>query len=150
MVLIIRFGDTRKAKIAAIVMGSLALLCLVITAVLWGINAYKMNSYDRVPATVTQFDTRDGKNVWTEFRYEYKNETKTVRLKGHSYWMRVNSEVELIINPKRPENVDVITPATGKMPIVPLIPAGLFAFFFILYFFNYRSNLKRDKKAASQ
>jgi hypothetical protein len=155
MILFVWFGDTKKAMIAAIVMGNLTLIALSVAGAI-GINtALKTNTWEPASAVVTDFDTRDGTNVWTDLSYEYDHQHYTTRTKGHSYWMKIDREITILVNPKNPEKFEIINPTDGKVAssyvaVVFLFAAGLFGAVFLLWLLNYLGNKRRDRKLAQQ
>ena len=131
------FEDIKKAKTAAIVFGVITACFLLAALAFFAVQSLKIHSYNQVSATVTAFDTRDGNNVWTEFSYPVEGELYNVRLKGHSYWMRINSEVTLLVNPKNPSQAAVLYDNPYTLPLIMLIAAGVFGLFLFLYTVNY-------------
>ena len=141
--------DTKAAKIVAMILGIITSALLIHAFISFGITKYKIKTYSHVTATVTSYDTRDANNVWTEFQYEYKNETYTIKIKGHSYWMHIGSEESLIVNPNKPREGQVLRYLGLVMPYTFYfsIPIGAV---FILYFINFLVNRRRDRRILSQ
>ncbi|MFV0400515.1 MAG: hypothetical protein ACK5LX_07845 [Oscillospiraceae bacterium] len=119
-----------------IITGILLSCCLVAGAVLTGIDWYKSKTYQPVTAIVSSYDTRDGKNVWTELTYSYGGSEYTTRIKGHSYWMKVDSEVEILVKSSSPEQIEIVRNSGNKANVawITSIPFGIF---FLFYLFNY-------------
>ena len=139
-------GNIRIARIMAIIMGIITAGFLLTAGIIWGVESYKINSYAHVKGTVADFDTRDGKNVWTEFEYSLDGQTYTVRLKGHSYWMRLGSEINLVVNPKIPDKAEVLYDDPHILSFIMLLPGGLFGVFLLLYLVNFLVLRRREQK----
>ena len=144
MVIAIWFGDIKKAKTMALIMGLLAAILLLTAGVTFAVKFSKIQSYDHISATVTDFDTRDGNNVWTEFTYTINDETITVRLKGHSYWMRIDSQIDLIVNPNNHSQAEVLYGNPYTVSVIFLAATGLFVVFFLLYLINFHVLRKKQ------
>lgn len=136
MIYLIFFKDKKKAWLMMLITGVIVGCLLLSALIAGGIQLYKSSTYAQVTATVTDFDTRDGNNVWTAFTYEYNNTEHTVRLPGHSYWMRMDSEIDLLIHPDNPERAEVLR-NSGTLPKVLFIVCIPFGVFFMLYGINY-------------
>ena len=136
MVIITFFRDRKKALAMLIITGALFLGCLVTGGALYGMELYKAGTYRSVTATVTDYDTRDSKNVWTELFYTLDGQTHAVRIKGHSYWMKKDSEIAILVHPTEPEQIE-IADYSGTSPKVALIASIPFGIFFLLYLINY-------------
>ena len=147
--LMVWFGNYKKAKLMAIILGSIAAAFLLVSAAFWALETYKINAYEHVVSIVTDFDTRDGNNVWTEFAYSLHGQDYTVRLKGHSYWMKPNSSVNLIVNPKIPNQAKVLHDSPFILSLILLIGGGFFAVFFLLYLLNARAIRKKERKTVA-
>lgn len=119
-----------------IITGILLSCCLITGAVLTGIDWYKSKTYQPVTAVVSSYDTRDGKNVWTELTYSYGGSEYATRIKGHSYWMKVDSEVEILVKSSSPEQIEIVRNSGNKANVawITSIPFGIF---FLFYLFNY-------------
>ncbi|MDL2287963.1 hypothetical protein LJC32_01110 [Oscillospiraceae bacterium OttesenSCG-928-F05] len=139
------FKDKKQARLALVFLGILTLIFLIAALVPWSMEQIKMQTYHKVISVVTDYDTRDGNNVWTEFQYEYAGEIYTVRLKGHSYWMKPDSEIELLVNPAAPDEAEVLA-NYGALPPIRLMGAGLFGAVFLFYLINYIVAARRCKK----
>lgn len=141
------FRDKGKAKAMLIILGALTFALLAMALVSWGTKTYKLNAYDRVMAVVTDFDTRDGNNVWTEFAYTHEGSAYTVRLDGHSYWMRMGAEIELLVKPSEPDKVEVLR-NIGVNTSTYLIGAIPFGVVFLIYLINYITILRKERSSA--
>ena len=137
MLITIWFNDIRKAKAAAVIIGALAAVMLVAAAVTFALKFYKIQKFEHVEATVAAFDTRDGNNVWTEFDYSVGGKPYTARLKGHSYWMRIDSLTTLLVNPNNPSQAEVLYGNAYTVSVIFLAATGLFCVFFVLYLVNF-------------
>lgn len=142
---LIWFNNIRKAKAMAIIMGAITGVFLFSTIVSWGLQNYKINSYTHVQAIVVDFDTRDSKNVWTEFEYSLNDKNYNVRLKGHSYWMRPDSHVALIVNPKELGQAEVLYDNPYISAIVTLAGSGIFGVFFLFLLLKYSALRKKER-----
>jgi len=141
------FGDKKKALIVCLIMGIITLCFLLSALGLWLSDLYKIDNYTRVMSVVTNYNTSDGKNVWTEFSYEFEQQLYVVRLKGHSFWMTENAEIEILCNPANPEQIEIIK-NIGIVSKISLFPAGIFGVFFVMYLINFlkvRKNFKLIK-----
>ena len=145
MLITVWFGDIRKAKTAAVIIGALAAVLLVAAAVTFALKFNKIQKYEHVEATVTAFDTRDGNNVWTEFVYSVGGKPYTARLKGHSYWMRIDSMIDLIVNPNDPNHAEVLYGNPYTVSVILLAATGLFGLFFLLYLINFLVLRKKQR-----
>lgn len=136
MVIITFFRDKKKAFAMLVITGILFFGCLLTGGVLQGIDLYKENTYHHVTATVSGYDTRDSKNVWTEFMYSLNGAEHIVRTKGHSYWMKEGNEIEILVHPSEPEQIEMVRNLGAKLKTA-LIASIPFGAFFLLYLINY-------------
>lgn len=145
MIKIILPKDTKSAKISTIAVAIMFAGFLLVTTFFGVIALNQKNNWQPVNATVTDFDTSDGTNVWTEFTYEYNDELYTYRQKGHSYWMSVGSEMEIYCNPDNPTDT-VVAKNMFSLPRTLLIITGMFGGFFVIYLVNFLLVKSRSKK----
>lgn len=136
MVIITFFRDRKRALAMLIITGALFAGCLVTGVVLYGMKLYKDNTYRNVTATVSAYDTRDSNNVWTELFYQLDDQIHTVRIKGHSYWMKQGSEIVILVHPTEPEKIEIAdySGSALQVALIASIPSGVF---FLLYLLSY-------------
>ena len=146
MIIPIWFGSVRKAKIASVAIGALAAALLVAAAVTFVLKFYKIQVYEHVEATVVAFETRDGNDVWTEFVYSVGGEPYGARLKGHSYWMRIDSTTNLIVNPNNPNQAEVLYDNPYIVSVIFIAAAGVFGLFSLLYLINFLVLRKKQRR----
>ena len=146
MIITIWFGSIKKAKIAAVIIGALAAVLLVVAAANFALKFYKIQKYEHVEATVAAFDTSDVNNVWTEFDYSVGGESYSARLKGHSYWMSIGSMTNLIVNPKNPNKAEVLHDNPYIASLIFLFAAGIFGLFSLLYLVNFLVLRKKQRR----
>lgn len=141
--------DKKQAKIITIILAVIVAGFVLVTALL-GLSAINQkNNWQRLNAVVADYDTSNGKNVWTEFEYEYNNEAYTYRQKGHSYWMNRGAEIEIYCNPDNPEDM-VVADYMFSMFRTLFIITGIFSGFFVIYLLNYIVVKNRQDKLQKQ
>ncbi|MEE0264287.1 MAG: DUF3592 domain-containing protein [Acutalibacteraceae bacterium] len=106
-------------------------------------------SWEKLNATVIDFDTSDGTDVWTEFLYKYDNQMYKYRQKGHSYWMKKGAQIEIYCNPDTPQDIVVAEKMFG-LTYVMLGITGLFGVYFAIYVLNHFRVKSRARRVAEQ
>ena len=137
MIISVWFNNIKKAKTMAIIMGILTAVLVLSAGVVFATKYFKIHSYEHTKATITAYDTRDAENVWTEFTYSIADEQHTMRVKGHSYWMSIDSEIDVIVNPNKHSQAEVLYDNPYVLSLIILLAAGIFCVFFVLYLVNY-------------
>ncbi len=145
LIMIPVFKSKEKAKVTWILFGSIMLAFLLTASIFWGIQFNKQKTHPIVNAMVTDYSVSDGRNVWTEFSYVYDNQEFVVRVKGHSYWMGLGKEIEVLCNPSDPKQIETLS-GLYTWTSVFLIISVLFAVVFLFYLGNYCYILIKDKK----
>lgn len=134
------FGDKKKAKLASIILVTIAGLMLLSAFISNRIYLYKSNNYEKVTAIVTASDATDRTKTWTEFSYVCKGEEYKMRMER--MFFRVGLEKELLCNPKAPLNATLYSSANAT-PLILAICSIPFAFIALMYFINYKTALKK-------
>ena len=137
--------EKKPAKIATIIIAVMVAGCALVTAFFGVVALNQKNNWTKLNAVVTDYDTSNGKNVWTEFAYEYDNKQYTYRQKGHSYWMQEGAEIEIYCNPDKPEDM-VVADYMFSMCRTLLIITGIFLGFFVRYLINFFVVKKREER----
>jgi len=149
MVFAIWFGDIKKAKTMAIIMGITTAILIILALFAFIVQLYKILSYEHMEAVITDFDTRDSNNVWTEFSYVIGEKLYTTRVKGHSFQMRIDSQINILVNKKNPGQAEILRDNPYLISLIILVAAVIFGLFFLLYLLNYRSLKKKQQAPAT-
>ena len=143
LVPVVWFSDSKKAKLTSIIFSIITLICLVLLLTSWLIHNYKINNYERVTGTITTNDLTDPDRTGTEISYTYQGKEYTSIISKNSYL--VGWKVDLLCNPKEPTVVSLYN-STSVTIILSLIGVGVFGFFTLMYFINYK--IVQKNKAA--
>lgn len=124
----LRLLNVKAKKKMLIIFSCISMIILITCIIAFCIQLYKNYNYEIVSARVTNYNTSDSNNVWTEFSYEYEG-NHTVKQKGHSYYMIIGSDIELLVNPSDPSDVEVLRNLFA-------VPKVIFGVFIICFFFT--------------
>ncbi|MFV0411840.1 MAG: hypothetical protein ACK5L3_01050 [Oscillospiraceae bacterium] len=147
MVTLVWFRDKKKAKIFCIIMGAIAAAFFLASAALYAVEQYKLSTYYHLAVTVADYDTSNGKDVWTEVQFDRAGVGYVTRIKGHSYWMKTGEQFGALINPANPAEIQPMQ-SIGTLPRTLLFPGLLFGVFFLVYLANYFLIVRREKKKS--
>jgi hypothetical protein len=134
------FGDKKKAKTAALVMGLPAIAMLVVALFILVQYNITMTRSEIVVGTPTERHQSAGE-VWTEFDYHCHGEDYKTRIDGVYF----PTEKELLCNPQNPSDIKIHSypPLTSELLFYP---GALFGVFGLLYLINFLVVARRDRK----
>jgi len=136
------FKDKKKALLVMIIFGAIAISLLLSSLITFVIHNNRVTHWEKVTGVVAANDITDGK-TWTEFSYSCNGEEYTTRLNQAYY--TVGSEKELLCNPEEPDKIALYFPQSIPAKIL-VFSAAFFGVFALLYFINYLTIVKKEKK----
>lgn len=135
----------KTAKTVFIVISVMLAASLLASLIFACRDLYRANTWGCVMAEVSDYDTSDSQDVWTEFSYTYDDKDYTVRESGHSYYMGLGDQITIFCNPSNPGQI-AIEKHMYSMAVTFLVLSGAVGIFFIIYLINFLTVLSREKK----
>ncbi|MDD6395117.1 MAG: DUF3592 domain-containing protein [Firmicutes bacterium] len=135
----------KTAKIVFIFISVMLAASLLAALIFACRDLYRSNTWGCVMAEVSDYDTSDSQNVWTEFSYTYDEKDYTIRKSGHSYYMGLSDQLTIFCNPSNPEQI-AIEKQMYSMAVTFFILSVAVGIFFIIYLINFLTVSSREKK----